>query len=278
MQNRNNTYVVILAAGKATRLRPISDQLPKPLININGIPMITRIVSNFKQAGFCKFIVLVGYKQELIRAELLKIQDVEIQIVEQVKQVGFADGLLLCLDQFNDLKFSGLSFIVTAADIIFFKNEINLMFLLYSNSKADIILSLIKSRDKDIARGHGNVKIFGNSNINQDSNSDQGLEIVDIIEKPRIDQILSDYYSFPLYIFNQTIIKKLTDIDISARGEKEIQDAIKKSILNGSRVKGIKIIDHDVTSENVGRYHITYLSDIEKMNERFREIEKRKEI
>ena len=273
MQTINNAYVIILAAGKATRLRPLSDQVPKPLININGIPMITRIVSNFKQAGFSKFIVLVGYKQELIRAELLKIQDIELQIIEQVTQLGSADALLLCLDQFNDLKSSALSFFVTAADIIFFKNKINLMYSLYRNSKADIILSLMKSKDKDIARGHGNVKVLKNSDLTQDSNSSRGLDIVDIIEKPRIDQILSDYYSLPLYIFNQTIIKNLSDVDISTRGEKEIQDAIKKSILNGYRVKGIKIIDHDVTSENVGKYHITYLNDIEKMNERFREIE-----
>jgi len=275
MNTINNAYVIILAAGKATRLRPLSDQIPKPLININGIPMITRIVSNFKQAGFSKFIVLVGYKQELIRAELLKIQDIELQIIEQVTQLGSADALLLCLDQFNDLKSSALSFFVTAADIIFFKNKINLMYSLYRNSKADIILSLMKSKDKDIARGHGNVKVLKNSDLTQDSNSSRGLDIMDIIEKPRIDQILSDYYSLPLYIFNQTIIKNLSDVNISTRGEKEIQDAIKKSILNGYLVKGIKIIDPDLTNESVGRYHITYLSDIEKMNERFREIESR---
>ena len=274
----NNAYVIILAAGKATRLRPLSNQIPKPLININGIPMITRIVSNFKQAGFSKFIVLVGYKQELIRAELLKVQDIELQIIEQVTQVGSADALMLCLNQFNDIKSPRLTFFVTAADIIFFKNKINLMYSLYINSKAEIILSLMKSKDKDIARGHGHVKVSKNSGQIQDSNSNTGLDIVDIIEKPRIDQILSDYYSLPLYIFNQTIIKNLANIDISTRGEKEIQEAIKKSILNGSRVKGIKIIEPDVTSENVGRYHITYLSDIEKMNERIREIERRKTI
>jgi len=271
----NNAYVIILAAGKATRLRPLSDQIPKPLININGIPMITRIVSNFKQAGFSKFIVLVGYKQDLIRAELLKIQDIELQIIEQVKQVRSADALMLCVNQFNEPKSSRLTFFVTAADIIFFKKEINLMYSLYRNSEADIILSLMKSKDKDVARGHGNVKLFKNSDLIQDSDSNLnlGLDIMDIVEKPRRDQILSDYYSLPLYIFNQTIIKNLNDVDISTRGEKEIQEAIKKSILNGCRVKGIKIIDPNVTSENVGRYHITYLSDIEKMNERFREIE-----
>ena len=273
MKPRRNAYVIILAAGKATRLRPLSDQIPKPLININGIPMITRIISNFKQAGFSKFIVLVGYKQELIRAELLKVKDIELHIIEQVKQVGSADALMLCLNQFNEHKSSGLTFFVTAADIIFFKKEINLMFSLYSNSKADIILSLMKSKDNDIARGHGNVKVSKNSDITKDSNSNRGLEIVDIIEKPRTDQILSDYYSLPLYIFNQTIIRNLVDVDISTRGEKEIQDAIKKSIVNGFKVRGISIIEPDVTSDNLGKYHITYLSDIEKMNERFREIE-----
>ena len=273
MKPRNSVYVIILAAGKATRLRPLSNQIPKPLIDINGIPMITRIVTNFKQAGFSKFIVLVGYKQELIRAELLKVQDIELQFIEQVSQVGSADALLLSLDKFSNIKSSVLSFFVTAADIIFFKKEIDLMFSLYRNSNADIILSLMKSKDKDIARGHGNVKVLEGSDLTQDSNLKRGLDIVDIIEKPRIDQILSDYYSLPLYIFNQSIIKNLTDVDISTRGEKEIQEAIKKSILNGYRVKGIKIIDPDVTNENAGRYHITYLSDIEKMNERFREME-----
>jgi len=275
MKPRNNAYVIILAAGKATRLRPLSDQIPKPLININGIPMITRIISNFKQAGFSKFIALVGYRQELIRAELLKVQDIELQIIEQVKQVGSADALMLCLNQFNERKSSRLTFFVTAADIIFFKNELTLMFSLYRNSKADIILSLMKSKDKNIARGHGNVKVSKNSDMTADSNSNRGLEIVDIIEKPREDQILSDYYSLPLYIFNQTIIKNLVSVDISIRGEKEVQDAIKKSIVDGFRVKGIKVIKHDVTSEDLGRYHITYLSDIEKMSERVREIESR---
>ncbi len=66
--------------------------------------MITRIVSNFKQAGFSKFIVLVGYKQELIRAELLKVQDIELQFIEQVSQVGSADALLLSLDKFSNIK------------------------------------------------------------------------------------------------------------------------------------------------------------------------------
>ena len=278
MQTRNNTHVIVLAAGKATRLRPLSDQIPKPLVNINGIPMITHIISNFKQAGFSKFIILVGYKQEQIRAELLNVKDIELQIIEQVKQMGSADALSLCLDQFDEDNPSTDTFFVTAADIIFFKKEINLMYSLYCNSKADIILSLIKSKDKNIARGHGNVKIDRNSEINLDSNSDQGLNIVDIIEKPRSDQILSDYYSFPLYIFNRSIIKNLTDIHLSNRGEKEIQDAIKKSIINGSRVKGIKIIDHDVSIEDVGRYHITYLRDIDKMNERFRQIDSRKKI
>ncbi|MHA1472928.1 MAG: sugar phosphate nucleotidyltransferase [Promethearchaeota archaeon] len=273
MQISNNAYVIILAAGKATRLRPLSSQIPKPLIKVNGISIIIRIILNFKQAGFSKFIVLVGYKKALIRAELLKIKDIELQIIEQVKQVGSADALLLCLDQFNDINSSGLTFFVTAADIIFFKKEINLMYSLYINSKADIILGLMKSKDKDIARGHGNVKINRNSDLRKDSNVNSGLVILDIIEKPKIEQILSDYYSLPFYIFNQTIIKNLTDINISIRGEKEIQEAIKKSILNGSRVKGIKIIAHDVTNESVGGYHLTYLTDIEKMNSRFREIE-----
>ncbi len=274
MPSSINTYVVILAAGKATRLRPLSDLIPKPLIKINGIPIISRVIHSFKEAGFINFIILVGYKQQAIKTELLKIQDIELEFIEQKIQIGMADGLLLCLNQFNEKKQKLYNFFITAADVVFSKQKINQMFSLYKNASADIVLGLMKSKDKKIASGHGNVKISKDSELISDSDIKHGLKIVDIVEKPEENQILSDYYSLPFYIFNQKIINYLEKVDFSFRGEKEMQDSIKASIKKGDIVRGINIIDHDITIENIGSYHLTFMEDIIKMDKRFRYIDK----
>ncbi|GAI67034.1 unnamed protein product [marine sediment metagenome] len=274
MPSSINTYVIILAAGKATRLRPLSDIIPKPLIKINGIPIISRVIRTFKEAGFINFIILVGYKQQAIKTELLKIQDIKLEFIEQIIQIGMADGLLLCLNQFKEKKQKLYNFFITAADVVFSKQKINQMFSLYKNASADIILGLMKSKDKRIASGHGNVKISKDSELNRDSDIEHGLKIVDIVEKPEENQILSEYYSLPFYIFNQKIIKKLEKTNFSFRGEKEMQDSIKTSIKKGDIVRGINIIDHDITIENIGSYHLTFMEDIIKMDKRFRYIDK----
>lgn len=274
MPSSINTYVIILAAGKATRLRPLSNKIPKPLTKINGITIISRIIHAFKEAGFIKFIILVGYKQQAIKTELLKIQDIELEFIEQTNQLGMADGLLLCLNQFNEKKQKLYNFFITAADVVFSKQKINQMFSLYKNANADIILGLMKSKDKKIASGHGNVKISKDSELIRDSDIKHGLKIVDIVEKPEENQILSEYYSLPFYIFNQKIISYLEKVDFSTlRGEKEMQDSIKASIQKGNIVRGINIIDHDITIENIGSYHLTFIEDIIKMDKRFRYIE-----
>jgi len=273
MPSSINTYVIILAAGKATRLRPLTNTIPKPLIKINGIPIISRIIHAFKEAGFINFIILVGYKQQAIKTELLKIQDIELEFIKQPNLLGMADGLLLCLNQFNEKKQNLFNFFVTAADVVFSKQKINQMFSLYKNANADIILGLMKSKDKKIASGHGNVKISKDSKLIRDSDMKHGLKIVDIVEKPEENQILSEYYSLPFYIFNQKIISYLEKVDFSFRGEKEMQDSIKASIQKGDIVRGINIIDHDITIENIGSYHLTFMEDIIKMDKRFRYIE-----
>jgi len=270
MPSSINTYVIILAAGKATRLRPLSNTIPKPLIKINGIPLIFRIVHTFKEAGFINFIVLVGYKQQAIKTELLKIQNIKLEFIEQKIQLGMADGLLLCLNQFNEKKQKLFNFFITAADVVFSKQKINQMFSLYKNANADIVLGLMKSKDKKIASGHGNVKISKDSELIRDSDIKHGLKIVDIVEKPEENQILSEYYSLHFYIFNQKITSYLEKVDFSFRGEKEMQDSIKASILKGDIVRGINIIDHDITIENIGSYHLTFMEDIIKMDKRFR--------
>jgi glucose-1-phosphate cytidylyltransferase len=58
---------VILAGGLGTRFAEETDKLPKPLINIGGIPIIMHLILSMNQKGVNEFIVCLGYKGDLIK-------------------------------------------------------------------------------------------------------------------------------------------------------------------------------------------------------------------
>lgn len=55
---------ILLAAGKGTRLRPLTNTTPKPLIEVNGLPMIERQIQYLKEKGILEIIVVTGYLKE----------------------------------------------------------------------------------------------------------------------------------------------------------------------------------------------------------------------
>ena len=61
---RSRTLVLILAAGKGSRLK---NDLPKPLVPVAGIPMIHRIINVFKEFTDFKICVVIGHRAKEIR-------------------------------------------------------------------------------------------------------------------------------------------------------------------------------------------------------------------
>ncbi|MHA1836192.1 MAG: phosphocholine cytidylyltransferase family protein [Candidatus Odinarchaeia archaeon] len=61
---------VILAAGRGSRLYPLTEKYPKPLIPISGIPLIQRIILNIRDLGINEFVVVIGYKGNKIKGVL----------------------------------------------------------------------------------------------------------------------------------------------------------------------------------------------------------------
>lgn len=58
---------LILAAGNGTRLRPVSAGLPKPLVQFRGRPLLEHIILSAHKARIDEFVVVVGYRSDLIR-------------------------------------------------------------------------------------------------------------------------------------------------------------------------------------------------------------------
>jgi hypothetical protein len=59
--------VVILCGGQGTRLRPVTELLPKPLVKVAGRPMLHHIMAHYSQHGFKQFTLCLGYGGDMIR-------------------------------------------------------------------------------------------------------------------------------------------------------------------------------------------------------------------
>ncbi len=63
-----DVWVVLMLGGEGKRLRPLTEDLPKPMIPLGGKPLLETIVANFVTQGFKQFFFCVNYKADIIRA------------------------------------------------------------------------------------------------------------------------------------------------------------------------------------------------------------------
>ena len=66
-RNDQVTTALLLAAGSGCRLRPVTDDQPKCLTEIDGIPILERLIDCLSQQGFERLVVVVGYLEHRIR-------------------------------------------------------------------------------------------------------------------------------------------------------------------------------------------------------------------
>ena len=69
------TPVVILCGGKGTRIREVSDALPKPMIDVGGKPVVWHIMKLYHHYGFRRFVLCLGYKSWTIKEYFLRYRE-----------------------------------------------------------------------------------------------------------------------------------------------------------------------------------------------------------
>ena len=106
--------VIIMAGGQGTRLRPLTNVLPKPLIPIGEQTMLEDIMDRFVECGCHEFFLSVNYKADVIRRYMdnLGKRQYRISYFQENKPLGTAGSLHLLKHQIND------TFFVSNCDII----------------------------------------------------------------------------------------------------------------------------------------------------------------
>ncbi len=91
---QKNSEIVIMAGGRGQRLSPFSELLPKPLIPINGKPVIDHIIEKFLSIGIKKIHITVNYKKNIIKSYLKdQFKKLKIVYIEEKKPLGTASSI-----------------------------------------------------------------------------------------------------------------------------------------------------------------------------------------
>ena len=101
LDDLNPTYrknmVLLMAGGLGSRLKPLTNECPKPMLKIGGRPILETIILNFIESGFKEFIISLNYKGDMIREYFADGYDlgVSIQYIEEDERLGTAGSLRL---------------------------------------------------------------------------------------------------------------------------------------------------------------------------------------
>jgi len=221
---------VILAAGKGTRLRPWTETTPKPLLPLNGKPMMDYVLEGFRSAGVLDVIIVTGYLAEQIENHYGdgSAMGMRFSYMRQEQQLGTGHAVALVRDFTDD----GL-FLLSWSDVIV--EQENYAKLVEFHTRGNFDASITLDQVDDPWEG---AAVYMDGDI-----------VRDIIEKPPKGVSTTNYNNRGIFILGPIIYEELAKISSARRGEYDLPDAVRNLIARGLRVGGMPISGH---SSDVG--------------------------
>lgn len=212
-----DTVCLIPAAGKGTRVRPLSHTLPKAMISIAGKPTIYHIIDDVAKAGVKKFVIITGYLRELMESEILSAYPhLEIVFVEQKEMKGLGHACYLA----KDVVSANQPLLIVYGDTLF---EADLPAMLQKND-TQIGVSAVED-----PRRFGVVEL--------DENKEW---IVNFIEKPDVpvsNLAIPGVNYFPRSSSLFSALQYIIENDIKGKGEFQITDAFSRMLEQGEKMQ-----------------------------------------
>jgi NDP-sugar pyrophosphorylase family protein len=216
---------VILAAGKGTRMGDLTDKLPKPMLEVDGKPVLEHIVEGLRdEAKITEFFIIIGWCGNVIRDYFGdgKRWNVSITYGEQVVRDGTGKAPELAKDWIG----AG-NFLLAYGDILL--RPATDYKLLVEAFREDGVIAVRKVKEEELSKG-GAVVL------------DENGFMTDLVEKAPIGQIPANAcYNAAIYLLTPRIFTHTAKLKKSPRGEYEFTDALKAFVQAGARLRGVTL-------------------------------------
>jgi dTDP-glucose pyrophosphorylase len=226
---------VILAAGKGTRMRELTNDVPKPMLPVSGKPILEHIITGIAAARVTEFCIVTGYRAEVVESYFGdgSAWGLKIGYVRQLVQDGTGKAPELAQ------AFVGAdSFLLTYGDILVKPETYQRMASRFAEAPFAGLVTVTPGQDVT----KGGINFF-----------DDQFCLRRIVEKPsaqEVEQFRRDgwvkpaqpiWYNAGIYVFQPALFQFTRALVKSPRGEYELPDAINAMVQAGHRVAGLEI-------------------------------------
>jgi dTDP-glucose pyrophosphorylase len=226
---------VILAAGKGTRMRELTNEMPKPMLPVQGKPILEHIVLGLIAAGIRNIFIVTGFRADVIEKYFGDGSKWNVRIAcgRQVVQDGTGKAPELAKN------FIGMaSFLLTYGDILVKPETYQQMIHRFNEGYFSGLIAVTGGQDVT----KGGLNFF-----------DEQFCLKRIVEKPgpeQLEQLRRDgllkpnepvWYNAGIYIFKPSLFEFTARLQKSPRGEYELTDAINALLATHHKIAGLKI-------------------------------------
>ena len=226
---------VILAAGKGTRMRELTNELPKPMLRVQGKPILQHIVEGIVAADIRDVFIVTGWHAEAVENHFGDGSKWKVRITygRQTVQDGTGKAPEVAKGFVGDSPF-----LLTYGDILVPPQTYPQMLRRFG--EGDFAGVITVTRGEDVAKG--GLNFF-----------DEQFCLKRLVEKPspeQLDQLRRNgwlkpgvpiWYNAGIYIFRPSLFDFTARLKKSPRGEYELTDAISAMVAAGQKLAGLEI-------------------------------------
>jgi len=215
------TKAVLLAAGRGTRMRELTNDLPKPMLQVRGKPVLQHIIEGMRETGIDDFLVIVGWRAEVVRNFFGDGDRFDARITYTTQLVQDGTGRVVELARGFC---TADPFLLSYGDILVEPSN----YLRLATPPTDVEAIISVKKNEDVSKGGA---VFVNDKF----------EMTDLREKPQPGEPTSPWYNAGVYTFRPSIFDYTARLQRSPRGEFELTDAIRDLARSGKRVQALEL-------------------------------------
>jgi dTDP-glucose pyrophosphorylase len=226
---------VILAAGKGTRMKDLTNEVPKPMLKVHGKPILEHILEGILAAGIREVFIVTGFRADVIESYFSDGSKWQARIAygRQVVQDGTGKAPELAKD------FVGTSpFLLTYGDILVKPETYPQMIRRFEEGAFTGVITVTPGQDVS----KGGLDFF-----------DEQFCLKRLVEKPtpqQLDELRREgwlkpnepvWYNAGFYIFKPVVFEFTARLQKSPRGEYELTDAVNALLVAKHKLAGLEI-------------------------------------